>query len=376
MMKSPFLEVLSVFTRLGFTAFGGPAAHIGIFHQEVVERRGWVTDAEFLDLLGATNLIPGPNSTEMAIHLGYRRAGWKGLIAGGLGFTIPAMLIVLVLSYLYVRYSTTPQVEGLFYGIEPVVVAIILQALVKLGGSAIKNVWIALLGIAVFGLYFLGVNEVLLLLSGGLVYTLLRNWQRLGTLRGDKLPLIALPLTGVVAGAVPFSMAMLFLTFFKIGAILYGSGYVLIAFLQADFVDRLGWITQQQLLDGIAIGQVTPGPLFTTATFIGYLLGGAPGGVVATLGIFLPSYIFVALSSPWIPKMRASPWLAPLLDGVIVASLGLMAAVSIQLGREALVDPLTVALFGLALVLLLKFKVNSTWLIAGGALVGLVVYWL
>jgi chromate transporter len=312
----------------------------------------------------------------MAIHLGYRRAGWKGLIAGGLGFTIPAMLIVLVLSYLYVRYSTTPQVEGLFYGIEPVVVAIILQALVKLGGTAIKNVWIALLGIAVFGLYFLGVNEVLLLLSGGLVYTLLRNWQRLGTLRGDKLPLIALPLTGVVAGAVPFSMAMLFLTFFKIGAILYGSGYVLIAFLQADFVDRLGWITQQQLLDGIAIGQVTPGPLFTTATFIGYLLGGAPGGVVATLGIFLPSYIFVALSSPWIPKMRASPWLAPLLDGVIVASLGLMAAVSIQLGREALVDPLTVALFGLALVLLLKFKVNSTWLIAGGALVGLVVYWL
>jgi chromate transporter len=376
MMKSPFLEVLSVFTRLGFTAFGGPAAHIGIFHQEVVERRGWVTDAEFLDLLGATNLIPGPNSTEMAIHLGYRRAGWKGLIAGGLGFTIPAMLIVLVLSYFYVRYSTTPQVEGLFYGIEPVVVAIILQALIQLGRTAIKSVWIALLGVTVFGLYFLGVNEVLLLLGGGLVYMLLRNGQRLATLRGDKLPLLALPLAKVVAGAVPFSMPVLFLTFFKIGAILYGSGYVLIAFLQADFVDRLGWITQQQLLDGIAIGQVTPGPLFTTATFIGYLLAGVPGGVVATLGIFLPSYIFVALSSPWIPKMRASPWLAPLLDGVIAASLGLMAAVSLQLGRGALVDPLTVALFGLALVVLLKFKVNSTWLIAGGALVGLVVYWL
>jgi chromate transporter len=356
---------------MGFTAFGGPAAHIGIMHDEVVTRRKWLTDQAFLDLLGASNLIPGPNSTEMAIHIGFLRAGWPGLIAGGLCFLGPAALMVLGLAWLYVRYGSTPQLAWLMVGIKPVVIAIITQAIWNLGRKALKSVPALLIALAVFGLYFLRFNELLLLFAGGVLLMLVLNWSRLRSVSPALLlPLSALPWAG---GVAPFSLSLLFLTFLKIGAVLYGSGYVLLAFLRADFVVRLGWLTDQQLIDAVAVGQFTPGPLFTAATFIGYLLGGVKGGLLATLGIFLPSFIFVVVSNPLIPRVRSSPWLGALLDGVNASSLGLMAAVTVQIGRSSLTDLFTVLIALLALLLLLRYRVNSTWLIAGGALVGLLM---
>jgi chromate transporter len=367
---SPLLEVFIAFLKLGFTAFGGPAAHISMFREEFVRRRQWLTDESFLDLLGATNLIPGPNSTEMAIHIGFLRAGGLGLIAGGLAFTLPAMFIVLILAWFYVEYGSTPQAAWLLYGVKPVVIAIILQALWELGRKAIKNRLTIAVGIASIALYFLGVNEILLLFAGGLVVMGIQNRTRLR----DAKPAAFLPLLSApVLVPVSFSLPTLFLTFLKIGAILYGSGYVLIAFLRADFVERLGWLTEGQLIDAIAIGQITPGPLFTSATFIGYLLGGIPAALLATLGIFLPAYIFVAISNPIIPRLRQSPWAGSLLDGVIVASLGLMAAVTLQLGQASLIDVPTLLVFAVSVIVLFRFKVNSTWLILGGALVGLII---
>jgi chromate transporter len=323
-------------------------------------------------LLGATNLIPGPNSTEMAIHLGFVRAGWAGLIVGGASFILPAMLIVMALAWAYVRFGSTPEASWLLYGIKPAVIAIIVQALWGLGQKAVKGPLTALVGLAVLALYFLGVNELALLFAGGLVVMAAENLSRL---RKTGLVGIVAPLGGLslpALAAAPFSLPLMFLTFLKIGAVLYGSGYVLLAFLRADFVVRLGWLTDQQLVDAIAIGQVTPGPVFTTATFIGYLLGGVPGALLATLGIFLPSFVFVALSNPLIPRLRNSPWAGGLLDGVNVASLGLMAAVTVQLGIASLVDPLTIVLALATLGLLFRFKVNSAWLVIGGGLVGLV----
>jgi chromate transporter len=363
-------EVIVLFLRLGITAFGGPAAHIAMFRDETVERRKWVTDQHFLDLLGATNLIPGPNSTEMAIHLGFVRAGWAGLIAGGASFILPAMLIVMALAWAYVRFGATPEANWLLYGIKPAVIAIIVQALWGLGQKAVQGPLTAVVGLVVLLLYLLGVNELALLFAGGLVVMAGENLSRL---RKTGLAGIVAPLGGLALpalAAAPFSLPLMFLTFLKIGAVLYGSGYVLLAFLRADFVVRLGWLTDQQLVDAIAIGQVTPGPVFTTATFIGYLLGGVPGALLGTLGIFLPSFVFVALSNPLIPRLRNSPWASGLLDGVNVASLGLMAAVTLQLGRAALIDPLTVVLALAALGLLFHAKVNSAWLVIGGGLVG------
>ena len=367
---SPLAEVAALFLRLGFTAFGGPAAHIGIMHDEVVVKRKWLTDDEFLDLLGATNLIPGPNSTEMAIHIGYRRAGWPGLIVGGLGFILPATLIVILLSRLYVLYGTTPQAGWLLYGIKPVVVAIIAQALWTLGSKALKNRTVILIGLIVFGLYFLEINEVLLLFGAGLVYMFISNFRRIRTFKASALiPFGALALSQTT---IPFSYSVLFLTFLKIGSVLYGSGYVLLAFLRSDFVLRLGWITDQQLLDAVAIGQITPGPLFTAATFIGYILGGTPGALLATLGIFLPSFIFVAISNPLIPRIRGSVWAGSLLDGVNASALGLMAAVTFQLAVASLQDVFTALISITSLVLLLRYKINTTWLILGGAIAGFI----
>jgi len=364
------MEVSKLFLKLGFTAFGGPAAHIGIMHNEVVTRRKWLTDEEFLDLLGATNLIPGPNSTEMAIHIGYIRAGWMGLIAAGFCFVAPATLIVLILAWLYVQYESTPQVEWLMYGIKPVIIAIIAQALWMLGSKAFKNKWLAILGAAVLALYFLGFNEIALLFAGGLIVMIVTNIQRLQKIN----PAILIPLGGItLTQSIPFNLSTLFFTFLKIGSVLYGSGYVLLAFLRNDFVLRLGWLTDQQLIDAIAIGQITPGPLFTAATFIGYLLGGASGALLATLGIFLPSFIFVLISNPLIPKIRNSTWAGSLLDGVNASSLGLMAAVTIQLSFSSLTDFPTLLVAVVSLYLLIRHKINSTWLIAGGALTGFIL---
>ena len=376
--KGPVREVALLFLRLGAVAFGGPAAHIAMFRDEVVTRRKWISNQHFLDLLGATNLIPGPNSSEMALHVGYVRAGWRGLLAAGLGFALPATLIVLALAVLYVEYGTTPAAEWLLYGIKPIVIAIIAQAMWGLLRTAVKGRLLAVIGAAVFALYLLGFNEIALLFGGGAIYMFVQNAARLRRLRnGIGAPIIALScipgalLAPAASSSATFSLGTLFLTFLKIGAVWYGSGYVLLAFLRNDFVERLGWLTSQQLLDAVAIGQVTPGPVFTTATFIGYVTGGLPGALLATVGIFLPSFVFVLITNPFIPRLRRSPWLSGLLDGVNVAALGLMAAVTLELGQDALRDGVTVALAASAAVLLVRFKINSTWLILGGGLIGL-----
>lgn len=368
---NPLLEVAVVFLRLGFTAFGGPAAHIALFHDEFVKRRAWLTDQYFLDLLGATNLIPGPNSTEMAMHIGQVRAGWRGLIVGGACFILPAALLVGILAALYVAYGSTPAADWLLYGIKPVVLAVIGQAIYNLGGKAAKSAFYIALGIAVFALYLLGINELVLLFGGALLAMLVMNVRRLWQ---NRAAMVVPPLPTLwfmqAATVVPFSLGELFLTFLKIGGLLYGGGYVLLAFLRTDFVERLGWLTDQQLLDAVAIGQFTPGPLFTTATFVGYLMGGSVGAVVATLGIFLPGFVFVTLVHPLVPRIRQSTWLSALLDGVNMAALGLMAAVTVEIARAALVDWLTMALTAIATVVLIRYKVNSTWLIIGGGVVG------
>jgi chromate transporter len=363
-------EVALVFLKLGTTSFGGPAAHIAMMHLEIVERRKWVSEQEFLDLLGAANLVPGPTSTELAIYLGFRRTGWIGLVLAGVCFILPAMLIVMVLAWAYLRFGSTPLATKIFYGILPVVIAIVAHALWNMGRKAVKNWLTGVLGLLVVVLYFLGVNILILLLVAGLIAMI---WENLSRVKG--LPVVGfwLPLAGVglLAGSIPFSLPLLFLNFLKIGATLYGSGYVLLAYLRSDFVHSLGWLTDRQLIDAIAIGQVTPGPVFTTATFIGYLLGGIPGALVATAGIFLPSFIFISAISLLIDRIRNSQWITGFLDGVNVASLGLMLGVTIQLASTAIIDPITIIIALLSLILLLRLKINSTWLIAGGAIIGL-----
>lgn len=373
-------EVARLALRLGFTAFGGPAAHIAMLHDEVVVRRKWISEQRFLDLLGATNLIPGPNSTEMVIHVGHLRAGYAGLLAAGVCFIGPAAAIVLALAWLYVQYGSTPAGEWLLYGIKPVIIAIVLQALWGLGRKALKGPFLGAVGVAVFALYLLGFDELLLLFGGGLLVALVQMARRAGPGAGAAalwpwLGLSSLPGLASLAAqvaAVPFSLSRLFLIFLKVGAVLYGSGYVLLAFLRNDLVVNLGWLTDQQLLDAIAIGQFTPGPVFTTATFVGYVLGDFPGAVLATAGIFLPSFIFVAAVSPLVPRLRQSALAGAALDGVNVAALGLMAAVTWELGQAAVVDWLTALLAIVAAVLLFRFKLNSAWLVLGGALVAVV----
>ena len=369
--SSRLREVAGLFLKLGITAFGGPAAHIAMMHEEVVVRRKWLSDEEFLDLLGATNLIPGPNSTEMAIHLSFLRAGLPGLIVGGASFILPAMLIVGVLAWAYVQFGALPQAELILYGVKPVAVGIIAGALLNLGKKAVKGPLTAVVGALVVALSFLGLNEIALLLLGGVIVMLAKNITRLrgGSIKSFWLPLIGLG--AAASAAATFSLPRLFFAFLKIGSVLYGSGYVLLAFLRTDLVINYGWLTNQQLIDAVAIGQITPGPVFTTATFIGYLLGGVPGSLLATLGIFLPSFIFVALSNPIIPKIRQSAWVSGLLDGVNVAALGLMVVVTWALGQAALIDPLAIAIAVASFVLLVRYRVNSTWLIVGGALLGL-----
>ena len=363
-------EVARLALKLGFTAFGGPAAHIAMLHEEVVTRRKWLGEQRFLDLLGATNLIPGPNSTEMVIHVGFIRAGYPGLLAAGLGFILPAAAIVLALAWLYVQYGTTPTGEWLLYGIKPVIIAVVLQALWGLGRKALKGPLLAAAGVAVFVGYLAGLNELLLLFGVGLLVAVIRTGR--GRWAGGRMAALVIPWLAVAPPAGAASLSQLFLVFLKVGGLLYGSGYVLLAFLHNDLVINLGWLTDQQLLDAVAVGQFTPGPVFTTATFIGYVVAGWPGAVVATVGIFLPSFLFVAALSPLIPRMRRSAGLAALLDGVNAAALGLMAAVTWQLGRAALVDWLTVLLALLAAGLLLRFKINSAWLVLAGGLAGLV----
>ena len=364
-------ELARLFLKLGFIAFGGPAAHVAMMHDEVVVRRKWMSEQEFLDLVGATTLIPGPNSTELAIHIGRERAGWRGFAVAGACFILPAALIVLALAILYAQYGSTPTGENLLYGISPVVIAIVAQALWGLLKTAVKGLLTAVVGVAALTLYlFFGVPEIPLLFGSALVVLLVKNarerwWRSEAASFTPVFGLFTLQLPASVAG-----FSSLFFSFLKIGSVLFGSGYVLLAFLRSEFVGA-GMLTEQQLLDAVAIGQFTPGPVFTTATFVGYLLEGVPGAVVATVGIFIPAFFFVALTGPFIPRLRRSPVLSKLLDGVNVASLALMAGVTWQLGRAAIVDPLTALLAVAALVLLVRYKVNSAYLVLGGGGAGL-----
>ncbi len=335
----------------------------------MVRRRQWLTRDAFLDFLGATNLIPGPNSTELAIHIGQARAGWRGLLVAGMAFILPAALIVTLLAAAYVRYGTLPIAAGLMYGIKPVVIAIVVLAIMRLGQAALKSRLLWLVAAASLAATLAGIHELVVLLGAGLLSILL---SRSG--RGLSLALLEFPVLSAAGTAVssePFTLLSLFLVLLKIGSVLFGSGYVLLVFLRADLVDRLGWLTNQQLLDAIAAGQVTPGPVFTTATFIGYLLAGLPGALVATIGIFLPAFIFVALSHRLLPRLRQSATFAALLDGVNVGSLALMLLVTVHLGTVSLIDPLTIALAAAALIASIRYRVNSAWLVLAGAVIGL-----
>jgi chromate transporter len=366
-------QLALLFLRLGATAFGGPAAHIAMMQEEVVGRRKWLTHEEFLDLLGATNLIPGPNSTEMAIHVGHRRAGWPGLFVAGVSFILPAVVMVLALAWAYVQFSTLPRADALFYGIKPVIIAVVLQALWGLGRTAVKSKLLAGVGFGATVALLLGVNEIELLFSAGAVMAVVQEARRRrSTPRASMLSVGALPVAaGAASTGVSFSLTVLFLSFLKIGAVLFGSGYVLLAFLRAELVERLRWLTEGQLLDAVAVGQVTPGPVFTTATFVGYVVGGLPGGIVATVGIFLPAFFFVAVSGPLVPRVRRSKTAGAFLDGVNVASLALMLVVTWQLGRAAIVDVPTAVLALSSAVLLFRYRLNSAWLVLAGSVVGI-----
>jgi chromate transporter len=393
--RHPLLELAWVFLKLGTIAFGGPAAHIAMMEEEVVRRRRWLSREAFLDYLGATNLIPGPNSTELAIHVGHARAGWPGLLVAGTCFIIPAALMVGAIAAAYVRFGALPAASSLLSGVKPVVIAIVVQALWGLARTALKTRGLAVLALALVALAVAGVHELTILFGAGLAVALARAIRpRAGAHeqeaeRPDARHAAALGIPAVAsntaatalgttilgggsAAVMPFGLWPLFGVFLKIGAVLFGSGYVLLAFLRADLVQRLGWLTERQLLDAVAVGQMTPGPVFTTATFIGYVLGGTAGAAVATVGIFLPAFVFVAVSGPLLPLLRRSPVASAVLDGVNVASLALMAAVTWELARGALTSWPAGFIAVTSAVLLLRFRVNSALLVLGGAMVGMV----
>ena len=373
--RTSLLELALLFLKLGFTAMGGPAVHIAMMEEEVVTLRNWMTREAFLDFLGATNLIPGPNSTEMAIHVGRVRAGWPGLLVAGISFILPAALMVCALAWIYVRYGALPQIAALLYGLKPVVIVIIAQGAYRLGRSAVKSPWLAMLGAIALAAAALGVDPLAILFGAGALAGIVDLGQK-SAQRPASLGAFTVTGAWLAAQSIPFSMSFLFLVMLKIGATLFGGGYVLVAFLRADLVSRLHWLTERQLLDAVAAGQVTPGPLFTTATFVGYILGGAWGAVAATVGIFLPAFVLVAVSGPVVPMLRRSATAGAVLDGINVAALALMLAVSAQLARTAIVDWPTIAIAVAGALLLFRYRVNSAWLVVGGALSGALMLWL
>ncbi len=366
-------ELAIAFLKLGTVAFGGPVAHIAMMDEEFVQRRQWLDRSKLMDMIGFTNLIPGPNSTELAIHIGLERGGWRGLIVAGSCFILPALIIVWLLAIIYKHYQTLPQLNALLYGIKPVIIAILIQALWKLRKAGIKNISTGIALAFTIALFYAGVNEIILLLGSGLVVMAVKNWRS----PFQSMSLIYIPIESVTSVSQlvdyePATLGGIFLTFLKIGSVLYGSGYVLLAFLQKEIVERSHWITSQQLLDAISVGQFTPGPVFTTATFVGYLIGGNAGAIAATVGIFLPSFIFVAIFSPFLEKLRRSPLMAGFLDGVNSASLGLMVVVTLQLGQTSIVNVLTILIALTSCILLFATKLNSTWLLLAGAAIGLI----
>lgn len=393
--RTPLRELGALFFRLGATAFGGPAAHIAMMEAEVVRRRRWLTEERFLDLLGATNLIPGPSSTEMAIHIGWERRRWAGLFVAGLSFILPAMFITGIVAWAYVTFGKLPQTGWLLHGIKPVIVAVVTQAIFRLAPKAARDWPLRLLGVEAAIATALGANELAVLFGSGALVAIARATEGRRAKRAAPIaPLLAS--VGGAAGAASaagataaagaagaasaagataaLSLSGLFWVFLKIGSVLFGSGYVLLAFLRAELVVARGWLTEGQLIDAVAAGQVTPGPVFTTATFVGYLLEGPKGALVATAGIFLPAFVFVAASGPLVPRLRSSRLAGAFLDGVNVASLALMAVVTAQLGRAAIIDVPTGLLAATSAVLLVRFEVSPTWLVLGGAAAGLAVH--
>ena len=370
-------EVVLLFLKLGFTAFGGPAAHLAITHNEVVKRREWLNDEQFLDLVGATNLIPGPNAVELTIHLSFLRAGWPGFFLGGLSYILPSVLIVMGLAWSYQEYGAVPQVAWVLYAVKPVVIAIIIKALWFLGKQAIKVPLTGIAAVSVLLLNLLGFDTLVLLFSAGIIVMLIKNFKKLKTSPPNFKSFLPFTLPSAVS-LIPqaFNLSTLFLTFLKIGSVLYGGGYVLLAFLRSDFVVRLGWLTEKQLIDSVAIGQVTPGPLFTTATFIGYILAGVPGAILSTVGIFIPSFFFVAILNRFIPKMRQSVWFSEFLNGINAASLGLMAAVTIQLAKAVLVDATSIILTVFSLALVVFTRINTIWVILAAVVFGIARFWI
>ncbi len=357
-------EVAKVFLKLGSIAFGGPAAHIAMMEDEVVKKRKWMTEQHFLDLIGATNLIPGPNSTEMTMHCGHERAGWKGLMVAGATFVFPAVLITMLFAWLYAEYGQLPAVEPFIYGIKPAVIAIIISAVYRLGKKALKNVQLGILGALTLGACLLGLNEIIALFGCGFLGLIAYASAKQRNSAQSFNPLVILQATAS-AGTLK-----VFLTFLKVGAILYGSGYVLFAFLDAELVET-GLLTRQQLIDAVAVGQFTPGPVLSTATFIGWQLHGFWGAVAATVGIFLPSFIFVLILNPLVPKMRKSKWISALLDAINIGAVAVIIAVCVEMGKDTLTDwrTITIALISIIGVFVFK-KVNSAFIVIGGAVLG------
>jgi chromate transporter len=369
-------DLALVFLKLGTIAFGGPAGHVAMMEDEFVRKRHWISEAEFLDRLAAATLIPGPSSTEVAIFIGHTKRGWSGLIVAGCCFIIPAAVLVTLIAAVYARFGSLPQVAGILYGIKPAVIAIVLQALWSLARSATKTKFLAVIGVIAVVLNAAGMAPLAVLAIAGIASG---GWLRVKRPRGIALSAIppfgrfALLVGTAAAASVPVTMLRLFLSFLKIGSIVFGSGYVLLAFLREEFVTRLHWLSEKQLIDAVAVGQFTPGPVFTTGTFIGYLVAGIPGALVATVGIFVPGFVLVALSGPLLPKLRRSALAAEILDGVVVGSLALMAVVAWQLGRASIVDWRTFTILIASAVLLLRFRVNSAWVVAGAAVTGWLV---
>ena len=362
-------DLALVFLKLGTIAFGGPAAHIALMESEFVTRKRWLTRDQFLDRLAASNLLPGPSSTEMAIFIGYEKGGLPGLLIAGCCFILPAALLVSVIAAGYVRYGALPEVASILYALKPVVIAIVVQALWNLARTAIKSPLLATAGVVATLLFASGMHELLVLLVAALLAAapVLYSRKRAST---PLMMLVVGPPIAAAAATPRYGVLRLFLVFAKTGAVLFGSGYVLLAFLRADLVDRLHWLTEKQLLDAVAVGQITPGPVFTTGTFIGYVIGGPAGAAAATIGIFAPAFFFVGMSSLILPRLRRSPVAASMLDGVIVGSLALMAVVSWQLGRSALADWRTILIACISAFALIRYRVNSAWLILAAGVLG------
>ena len=364
-------EVAGVFLKLGLIAFGGPAAHVAMMREEVVRRRKWIDEDRFLDLFGLASLIPGPSSTELAIFLAYLRAGVPGLIVGGSVFILPAMLLVLAMAWAYVRFGSVPATAWLLYGVKPVVIAIVVYAVSSLGRTAIPGRALLVVALLSTSAFLAGFNPLAVLIAGGAAALAV---AQLSTPGSPDEPAATATSPMILAGssvAVSKVAALpIFLAFLKIGAVAFGGGYILLAFLQGDLVHSYHWLTTRQVIDAVAVGQVTPGPVFTTATFLGYLIGGVPGAILATIGIFFPSFVYVAILFPHSHRLRSSRPLAVFMDGVNCAAIGLMAGATLTLARDALIDPFTAVLFAISLILTVRFHTNAAALVLSGALLG------